>query len=95
MLVCVDDQCFTLWLPNMTAPPEVDLRVLGHPAQSASVYTSVDETDCFLNSYTSLGAVLKDRHTRFKAPQACAVGLAIHLHTALHANCASTRSAER
>ena len=48
MLVCVEDQCLTQWLPSMTAPPEVDLRVFGHPAQSVSTYTSVDEIRALL-----------------------------------------------
>lgn len=43
---CVDDQCLTAWPRSSTHPPEVLLRVFGHPAQSVSVCTSISATVC-------------------------------------------------
>ena len=71
MLVCVDDQCFTQWLPNIPAPPEVLFLVLGPPAQSVSVYTSVDKTDCFLNSYKAGCCVEEPTHAFQSFPGLC------------------------
>ena len=40
MTACVLLQDFNTWDPTIAMPPLVDLRVLRHPAQLASEYTS-------------------------------------------------------
>ena len=59
MLDCVEDQCFMQWRPRIAHPPDVDLRVSGHPAQSVSVYTSTASASCCSYTYTSRGAPAK------------------------------------